>query len=234
MWFEKTATAAAVAANASRYQGVFFIWGSLVGVSPKGETGYIGFYNNTIYLPTSGGNWNPTPSTTGATYDTGGGPYTMSWSIIPHMHTKEKGGMGWNFVHNYPDFDNKKGDVCNYIDGAWRMPNAAEFGSVSDYGPWIAGTLPDANVNDEGTSVITAGREYLSAFGSAFFPVTGDRYTMVVDRGNYYSGTPIGNSGTYYVSAMVFPVGTGAVNPAATYDDTSPCAIRCIRKLATD
>jgi hypothetical protein len=153
------------------------------------------------------------------------------------MSTNEAGGKGWNFVHNYPDFGAHKGDVCNYIDGNWRMPNANEFGSATDY-TLVSGTLPDANVDDYGTSIITTGRNYMSAYGSIFFPLNGDRYTFLADRGSYMSGTPkrVAGKTLSYVYALSFSPGGGTENvyPEVTCENVDFTSIRCIRKLPTD
>jgi hypothetical protein len=65
MRFEKEKLTA-VAANSNLYQGVFFKWGSLVGISPVGGEVVEDVNSVVVYLPTSGGNWNASMSTVGA------------------------------------------------------------------------------------------------------------------------------------------------------------------------
>jgi hypothetical protein len=154
--FDKTASNPSNPGLSSRYyQGVFFSWGSLVGVAP------IGGSDPTFYIPPENGveEWEvKAMSASGLSVSTSYGsspPYTVP------------GGNDAIYLYNHEDFSNYRGDICSYLtNGSWRMPTNSEFGSAWDYS-WVNGS--SATMNLEGTATITAGRmrDYV------FFPVAG-------------------------------------------------------------
>ncbi|MDR1883676.1 MAG: hypothetical protein LBR26_12970 [Prevotella sp.] len=152
------------------YQGVFFQWGSLIGLDPsytsQGSTSWGSSCK--VYVP----NWNysnPTSSTWTAT--TAGSTYT--WSNIPRADgqtsenktafaylTMDAGAtatantsVGGHVPVKGKSVANQKmiGDICRYLTETgrapgsttgtrWRMPTAAEFASPTTASPAIAAT----------------------------------------------------------------------------------------------
>jgi hypothetical protein len=116
--FDKKATLTASDPLSSRYyQGVAFKWGSLVGVSPGDRILYI--------PPVNGGSWISYGMFTAHNL----WPGTKNLANVPYMTTYNLPGYGANSNYLYlnPDFTNYKGDICNYLDADWRMPNTFEF-----------------------------------------------------------------------------------------------------------
>jgi hypothetical protein len=115
------------------YQGVYFMWGSLVGISPAG-----GDFDNSgtdLYVPSTPPLWLKQNAATGAWGTLANIPRVQSGSIvsIPWLdnHTSR------NYLSEIHDTAqvNFRGDICRYLtgksgvpDGTWRMPNAREFG----------------------------------------------------------------------------------------------------------
>jgi hypothetical protein len=212
MRFEKT-KGTAVTENSNQYQGVFFKWGSLVGISPVGGETQGDVSNVIVYLPTSGGNWNATTSTVGAQ----GG-----WNSIPFTDTSDLDYGNWLYEH--PAFNNKKGDVCNYIDNDWRMQSENE--PSSSYSPWISGTL--SNANAAGTGIVTKGR----IRETLFFPASGYRAETGIstsDFGIYWLGS-CRNAFYTYGFVKGFDATVGIMSPSYR-NAKEGASIRCIKKL---
>jgi hypothetical protein len=101
----------------SMCQGVFFKWGSLVGISPKDHANdAIGSFNSStpIYKPTSETTFTKTT--------------TANWSDIPLILSP-----GYVYAGNYlmtvgNDWAAGTGDICNFIDSDWRLPTTDELG----------------------------------------------------------------------------------------------------------
>jgi len=113
------------------YQGVYFMWGSLVGISPVGHF----IPNGTeLYVP------NVAVSPTSSVWSTQSG----TLANIPHVRSGSIVSTPWldnhtsrNYLVEIHDtaYVNLRGDICKYLtgrdgvpDGKWRMPNAREFG----------------------------------------------------------------------------------------------------------
>jgi hypothetical protein len=95
------------------YQGVFFKFGSLVGVSPAGNGNFSGA--TIVYKPNA----------------IATGNYS-SWSNIPYWDSEEDVGA--------PNISTLKGDICRYINSAYRLPKQGEFSTHNDaWGQdWVA------------------------------------------------------------------------------------------------
>jgi hypothetical protein len=234
------------------YQGVFFKWGSLVGISPTGGTGEYFEFDNTvpIYKPTSATTFTRTT--------------TANWSDIKAMSLPANVAAGGvtNYVLNQGNsLSAMTGDICNFIDANYRLPNWGDFYLSLDYGStsgsfswnasspilggWksIGGTWSMApspyisSTNDEGTYMIPRGA---SLRGITSFPASGYR-SEVGSGGSLYCtfGYQVGVFG-YYWSAYVVERSSAIHIPILSYNGSimSPVqgsslkeayAIRCIK-----
>jgi hypothetical protein len=148
------------------YQGVFFRWGSLVGISPGLTNGSSTFAAGTngnlatgtpIYVPPVPGGpitWEKTNLTSAQSasyssfsyFSTHYTPYPNNFDYIPYVNTDD-GSLGSTApTYNPGAF---KGDICRYLtgqsgipDGAWVMPTLADFESASRSN-WT-GIVPDS------------------------------------------------------------------------------------------
>lgn len=94
------------------YQGLFFKWGSLVGISPiKSFLSYYYVGATPCYWPN-----NSSPQSYG------------SWDAIPYENDANVTEVG------APNTTTLKGDICTQIDLEYRLPKAGEFGTV--FGNW--------------------------------------------------------------------------------------------------
>jgi hypothetical protein len=177
----------------SNYQGVFFKWGSLVGIAG----GVDAATNPVVYIPNVVAYPDQAGSGTGA-WD---GSKTLSASVyngnlnnIPAVSSP----LGPYTLYKNPDFANYKGDICSYLTGGvWRMPNLSEFGVVADYSSWVSGTT--SGLNSAGTGTITSGKTYNVI--SSFFPASGG-YNIPMDTSGKTS--LVGTYATYLGGDILF------------------------------
>jgi hypothetical protein len=199
-------------ATKSFYQGVYFKWGSMIGM-PGNE---VAINSSTkIYYPTGANTWS-TNATLSSLY--------TNFENIPHMDyalaTSHGTGIATDYVTNGYRLDNggedfnytdKLGDICRRINPDYRLPRAEEFissaarisyswGSVSEAAGWYKGrdasnnpiTFPSATIaattNEDGTSVI----DY-DNFGAGFGTYLG----VIFPAAGYRSSTKLYNLGTY-------------------------------------
>jgi hypothetical protein len=126
------------------YQGVYFMWGSLVGISP------IGTFNDattTLYMPIPGTGGVDSWRMVTATNQTSNGWGGLTMADIPHVQTGTLYSPNYlddhtarNYLYSevHDDFNGNAtfiGDICHFLSqrgyapsGNWRMPNAREFG----------------------------------------------------------------------------------------------------------
>jgi hypothetical protein len=175
--------------NNKNFQGVYFMWGSLVGISPVGTT----VSSVRIYIPLiASGGWEASTVGSSSTPWSGSG-----WGSIPYVTSASSTyAKTENYLYdlsNSTSYVAYKGDICTYLtDGSWRMPNASEFGSGS-YSSKSSGNSSGAN--EAGTGLITVG--YTGTFGSGavFFPASGFRWynngnlDAVANYMDYWSGS---------------------------------------------
>jgi hypothetical protein len=220
------------------YQGVFFKWGSLVGISPVGDNTNAG-----LFIPDNiaSRTWDATKNL--GSMDTPWG--SSGLENVPSLAGTSPGSEDFaifrvNYLYNlsnstaYADFT---GDVCRYIGGDdWRLPNMGgdliyiySAGFVSGI-PFPVGTDP-SDASGRGSMGSTTGATY-SAWGSVFFPASGFRggilenvgsqaYYFVGNEDNIAGHIPLLNassSGMYWVS----------------HGDVMALSVRCIKKLPTD
>jgi hypothetical protein len=125
------------------FQGVFFKFGSLVGISPALVNGDNDFVADLpLYVPDkhAATRWRPT---------TAGAEQYTAWDNIPHMdesyHTNSGGSRDDTSVIdatlNIPGIhDGFRGDICQYLGeinpahlAGYRLPTSSEFGSTSSW-----------------------------------------------------------------------------------------------------
>lgn len=180
-----------------QYQGVYFMWGSLVALSPMGNIWTGGVWNNgggqILYIP------NPDPVTNG-----GWTPALNSgWSYIPRMGwTSSSNPNGGGSAVNIPYNDQQSyliqnhssskniGDICKYITdmgwapGAkegrkWRMPTHIEYQEMTDYVKVGAPFSYQASDNPYGQMLYSKGFRRVKQDGNPFFPNSGYRINYI-------------------------------------------------------
>ncbi|GHT71081.1 hypothetical protein AGMMS50239_40050 [Bacteroidia bacterium] len=202
-----------------QYQGVYFKWGSLTGISPEG------------------------PYTTGNTviYPMGGEPVTAApaWNAIPRV-TSDPGTHPRDakyLTETAHDTLNEVGDICKYLTQRgwapkgkrWRMPTSAEFGDASYYGNVGAATWPAiSSMNADGTTPITNGKRLLK-LNTPYFPASGNRNTNTAilyatgTGGEYWSSSPSSAARGYI---LIF--NSTMANPASSDDKPAGFPVRCV------
>ena len=201
------------------FQGVYFRWGSLTGISP------IGVYSGNA-----------------ATYPMGGAAVTVgspAWASIPYVDT-DPGGTIYNRKAKYLTETAHNpaagvGDICKYLTEMgwapagkrWRMPTSAEFGAKSDYTRepatgFTIGTVTSAST--EGKDSIGNGYRYKGAF----FPVSGGRTSTAAlfglgTNGYYWSSSPTSAAYIY-----ILRITGSEVNPDGSLDRPYCFPVRCV------
>jgi hypothetical protein len=226
----------------SQYGGLFFKWGSLVGLSAEGmmsepwRTGMI------LYIPAGvNGNYRP---------QTGASIPLPTWGDIPfgtsdHLSaiTNDEPTFGYTtYLNSDPEnVSGFKGDICAYLsgragvpEGYWRMPTSEEFGTVAQY--TLTGSFANrSDVEPDGTSLFTAGYYYdydgkHSGASGVFFPASGGRFlptgmlNEVGKEAHAWSSSPYGENGAY--------MGGGAT-PVKLYTGvlrSNGVPVRCVKK----
>jgi hypothetical protein len=227
----------------SFYQGLYFKWGSLVGVSPKNRL----FGSSTpIYYPTDDNNCTATSG---------------SVSAIQAMDIPAgTGGLATDYVTTFnlgnPSYSFKLGDICQWIDGNYRLPRAEEvfsgetrvinWSATSAIG-WKKGTnsggaaitFPAAAVHqddvleEDGTSVLDY--DTYAHFGAGFATAQGGVVLPASGMASQSGRGAVGTIGEYwsssYSSSTVTMFGFDDTefylrNDALTFLHT----IRCVKK----
>jgi hypothetical protein len=204
------------------YQGVYFKWGSLVGISPKGEY-FVDAGPTPIYVY-HGGQWRATSLT--AAYNTDPslcypGFESAEYTGIPYVTT----GTGLRTEDNlgdwFPDFPDNKGDICRYIGerggpSGYRMPKSSEFEVGGDHSVvrvtyswtaaatigWVNGGFPSTEViSNDATGRQLFGYPNSSTGGYATnagstFPASGSRVHNLTAR-----ALQVGTIAIYYSSS---------------------------------
>jgi uncharacterized protein (TIGR02145 family) len=228
-----------VAQNQQKYQGVFFKFGSLVGISPQGTWGNS---TTTLYVPKS-------PS---ASYETTAAGTHAEWTgttyaAIPYVSA---GSEIQNRNNRYvmdtvgtSQLAQMKGDICKYLPSvghahsappgkSWRLPTSAELGTLNN--TW--GSNGWIKVGSFGSYTTSISGGYDTAIPSGgnfgvpgnFFPASGHRDTEGVlyntgRSGDYWSGSVYNATNGY---ALYFHNGG-----ATTYhnaDRQYAFAVRCV------
>jgi len=206
-----------------QYQGVYFQWGSLWGISPLGN-----WSGTTILYPPGGG------SGTAISYG-----YT-TWNSAPHIPDDSIPGSNSPERHYLGEIHNPAsgiGDICKYLTdqgwapaGNWRMPTSNEFETQANYSAWTAGV--NAAANAQGTAAFASGRTKndTSTSTTPFYPAAGVRI--------FADGT-LANVGTYgyYRSATVYGINAWGLVFSNTVmatrnsnNRTYGFSVRCVRE----
>jgi hypothetical protein len=201
------------------YQGVFFKWGSLVGISPDRTNEYGQWDGNVvIYYPkydyflneyNEGIAWYHGAASGNIPDYTNYGdiPYEQD---LPDIYGRDQDNLYYsNYFINGDKWDERKGDICRFLGeiGAapqgYRMPRSEEFGEDDD---WAYGAVDDTSDETIGGA---DGKKNLfdKAWGQwtatgRYFPAAGFRFPDgMVDY--------VGNTGSYWSSSAFEVPGYG-------------------------
>jgi hypothetical protein len=239
-----------------QYQGLYFKWGSLVGISPAEEGTQVA-----VYVPT-GVNGAYAESTAQAVFSgvwtnvLPGSDRDFSETEAPINGITDLRTSGFvTFLNNDPDNDNLaayKGDICAYLSGRpgipagyWRLPTSAEFqypspftspgqytrivaGEEDGTSPWTKEIVSDKK---DGTFVINNGYRLTYGEGkTTFFPASGSREPSngaLAYLGEYGFAWSSSPSGTY---GHYLRFDANTIFPAYANVRMSSRPVRCVRK----
>jgi hypothetical protein len=172
LWFDQTDQ------GNEDFQGVYFKWGSLVGISPAGahwnasdeEVADIVLYIPNVNLRT----WDGTQTIGTSSF--------INWAGVPNSNSSDYAG-----------------DICAYIDNSWRIPSS--FGGMVEQGVTYSAVN---NPNDATGKGSMGSGGFTSSLYGTFLPASGIRgdagKLMNYDSGNYWNGPYYGifyfNSGS--------------------------------------
>jgi hypothetical protein len=216
--------------NNTKYQGVFFKWGSLVGVSPIGS--------NTaakVYVP----NYNSGNSPSWDDTKTISSKFT-DWNGIPYTTDGTSAGRSTNWVtadaqNTTAKWNENKGDICRYISengygpgGKWRMPRSEEFLAEANWTRTSNGWNEIASTLDNGKYDQIVDYATFTA-DSRIFPASGFRNSVT---GGFYD---TGSTGYYWSSSVLdSTLGYGLrsefweVLPTYNSSRADSLAVRCV------
>jgi hypothetical protein len=206
------------------YQGIFFKWGSLVGISPTDMDARL-YIPDDIALKT----WDDSK-----TLDSNDTPWASAgYNNIPFtVNPGSPAGDDENYLYDNSDFSNYKGDICRYLGGDdWRIPNNLEFWNpmlpAASYS-FTAGSDPD---EASGRGLMGGAGITHNIYGSAFLPasgmVTSYGVSFVGGVGRYWVGTRGGGADEYQGAG--FGSGGGSINFSGTSPDPEGYSVRCIK-----
>jgi hypothetical protein len=212
------------------YQGVYFKWGSLIGVAAGPDDGAYST-STTLYRPTdtSIGTLNNRvwEATTGT-----------AWYSIPYRDGSTTEDNDLNTLLDNSDFSSYKGDICNFIDNTYRMPTGNELKDLAKIRD-----LTTANINTtKVTGIVAAAGTRAFTGGSAggyvtlsglIFPASGWRHdnsgklTYVGYFGYYWSGSSLldDNHQDRYATSLCFAGGDALLHVAFRY---ACLPVRCL------
>jgi hypothetical protein len=213
------------------YQGVLFKWGSLIGISPVGESA-----NAIVYIPNVGnGTWDGTQTMLNSGFGGSEGILPPLGDFVNLLGSSTD--MKENYLYENPNFNDHVGDICSYLtDGDWRLPNMDEFGVKADYD--VHATNPFSATDPSGrASMGSNGVTYHSAFGTVFFPRSGMRHPQ-----QNFSMQNVGGIGFYWSGSRSTTAKAIWVMQAYSAYMEMPTAlvvhfnfsVRCIKALSTD
>jgi hypothetical protein len=235
------------------YQGVYFKFGSLVGVSGSEA---MDVNTTTMYVPDYNAlnqwdsDWHPSTIAAEGWTD---------WDDIPYITPVSGNYPLFLYERNISDFEDMKGDICKYIGdtgagpSGYRMPTYDEF--ETGYGVWdLSGDFPRVIETDEINPVWSEGNPagtalfdsyfYMTANNNIKFPPSGFRSSWedggrvkgqlgwnpyALGQMAYYRGGSIGNGGEvllYLEGGGVYEKTMDSAHSLAT----AGCPIRCIKR----
>jgi hypothetical protein len=214
--------------NSSRRQGVFFKWGSLIGVSPHGlaysSSGIV------LFVPDNIDNRTWKQPTTGSVCG------WSDWDAIPYSAAMSPSGDDAKTLLNNPDFGSYKGDICNYINSAYRMPTLTELkdlylSNVYSYSWPDLGGSSFSDCFADGTQVFDQYGIFTGISGISYeFPASGFRNFMgnlsnVAEYGYAMSGSAYDGKRMYKTFLYFSPAGS----PGTDFTDrNSAQTVRCV------
>jgi hypothetical protein len=241
----------------SQNQGLFFKWGSLVGIDPATSTeadivvytpeGANGNYINTKKISDLGG-W---------TSIVAGDDTNFNLNPIPGVTDMRTNGYV-TYLNSDPDnLAAYKGDICAYLSGRpgvpkgyWRLPTSAEFEpdtydskvpfvSPGRYQKVVGGTeeisttaftWSSTSDKTDGSYVIDNGYRLTYYSGkTVFFPAAGSRSTTG-DLGNLGMADSAWSSSAVAASGHALNLNGMAVNPAYSSNRAYGLPVRCVKK----
>jgi hypothetical protein len=206
------------------YQGIYFLWGSLIGISPAGADDSNFALTDIVFTPSE---------------FTGSIP---SWTGIPYN-------TGTEVTSGY-DAAAGIGDICAYIsskgwvDGEWRMPTQYDYWGLAGGGYEISPGAGMIEGNSKGTTQIAQGwfmstgdnRRMLPANGYRFYEPN-DSYpdgqiSGVGASGNYWTSTPATDDiADYTLKAAYLPFNEITIYPQTFYYRQNGFAVRCVTEI---
>jgi hypothetical protein len=198
------------------YQGVYFKWGSLIGIAPNGS--------GTIYVPNV------------ATYPNYAGSGAGAWSSMSVSSSTwsnyagiPRGTIPSGSGYIETDYGNYKGDICSYItNGRWSVPSREYFGGGTGY----SHTYSSVSVSSSDGKAST-GNAYVTYdnVGRTSFPASGHYYPS--GSNDYFESAGIGG---YYWSSYgehSYPYSLGFSSGSAGFGSNNwqdgAMPVRCVR-----
>jgi hypothetical protein len=227
----------------SSFGGLFFKWGSLIAISPKGALSTQWYNNQIIYTPTGrNGNYRSQAASTAALATWGDIPIG-DFSYLTHI-TQDELTSGYITYLNSDrkNFAEKIGDICAYLsgrpgvpEGYWRMPTGEEFGDDAQYFMTDSFVLTGESV-DDGTSLFEAGCYYNydgkhSGASGVFFPASGLRFAttgivnLIGTNAYAWSSSPKGSD-----SFCLCGESNKSVKAHIVFPRPSAMPVRCVKK----
>lgn len=229
-------------------RGIYFKWGSLIGVWPYqvGGSNVFNPLHSLLYMPNPNVNdaWGLITTTAGQ--QSGAFPGNQ-WTDISYIADNVTSSDRKNrYVTEHPDFGKRTGDICRYLSGKtytppgnWRLPTSEEYGTDltsawQENKEWfpVAGSISGIPFRvDAGMELIHIGGHY----HDMFFPAAGYRdaagtRTGVESMQAYWTSSAAPDASKAY---CVFNLSgtTGNIHPDFQIDRNSALSVRCIRML---
>jgi hypothetical protein len=239
--------------SSEQKQGVMFKWGSLIGIAAAGKANsqFVSWNNDsTIYVPTSPSSpitghtaWTKTTTTAAQSVWTSSGyagiPYVDATVTIGSSTDRDNNYL--TTLHSSTSAAAYKGDICYYLNSAYRMPTGAEC-PMPEFMYWIPDlTIPDSKPSNSVATAIDGqtpipvsgnhGRFLTTPTTSSsglWFPASGSRLNTghlgnVGTTGRYWCSSGGGTTTSWYIFFSGITVG-----PVYSGDRLFSCAVRCV------
>lgn len=234
--------------NSDLFQGVFFRWGSLIGISPSSDyVTYTPAYNSGAPASST---WSEGNRTFASITHLMGAPIPNGGPDNTYLNDVDR-----NTDAMYQSFN---GDICQYlaktgaVEGDWRMPVSSEFNPANvamdvqvNWGassaPWTRFGPPAYTLSGNaknGTTQVTWGAFYQFAASTSRFAASGYRQRDGVLNnlgigGYYWSSSASAEAPAppiTDINVLYFYFGGQRVTPYASFNHSNGYPIRCVRK----